>query len=48
MVLNQTQLLQGHADAVGDHGHMQVDADGLGVDGDHAVLVDVGVAAVGL
>ena len=48
VVLNQTQLLQGHADAVGDHGHMQVDADGLGVDGDHAVLVDVGVAAVGL
>ena len=32
----------------GDHGHVQMDADGLGVHGDHAVLVDVAVAVVRL
>ena len=48
VVLDNAQLLHGNADAVGDHGHMQVDTDGLRVHGDHAVLVNVGVAAVGL
>ena len=48
VVLNDSQLVHGNADAVSDHGHMQVDTDGLGVDSDHAVFVDVCVAAVGL
>ena len=48
VVLHQAQLLHGHAYAVGYHGHMQVDADGLGMDGDHSVLVYIGIAAVRL
>ena len=48
MVLHEAQLIHRHADAVGYHGHVQVDAYALGVDGQHAVLVYVGVAVVRL
>ena len=48
VVLHQAQLIQRHADAVGYHGGVQVYADALGVDGQHAVLVYVGVAVVRL
>jgi len=48
VVLYHAQLLHWNADAVGDHWHMQMDADGLGVDGEHAVLVRIGIAAVRL
>ena len=48
MVLNQAQILHGHADAGRDHGHMQVDADGFGMHSDHAVLIDVAIAVVRL
>ena len=47
VVLHQAQLIHRDADAVGYHGHVQVDAYALGVDGQHAVLVYVGIAVVG-
>ena len=48
MVLNQPQLLHRNTDAVSNHGHMQVNADGLGMYGEHTVLIDIGIATVRL
>ena len=48
VVLHKAKLLHRNADAVRYHRHMKMYADGLGVNGDHAVLVHVAVAAVGL
>ena len=48
VVLHKAKLLHRNADAARYHRHMKMYADGLGVNGNHAVLVYVAVAAVGL
>ena len=47
MELYQPQLLRLYAYSCTDHGMVEMDADGFGVDNKLALFVDVGKAAVG-
>ena len=46
MVLNDAEFLHRNADTGCDHRHMQMDTDGLGMHGDHAVLSDIAIAVI--
>ena len=48
VVLNHSQLIHGNTDAVSDHGHVEMDTDGFGVDGQHVIFIIVGIAVVRL
>ena len=48
MVLNKSQVLQRNTDTISDHRHMEMDTDGFGMNGYHAVFINVAITTVRL
>ena len=48
MVLDQTEFFHRNTDTVCDHRHMQMDTDGFGMNGNHAVFINISISAVRL